>query len=115
MNAAVTIIILLVCILLMAVILVQNSKGGGLSSTFSAPNQVMGVKGTADFLEKATWSLIGLLVVLSIASSMLVSTGPDTSSTSEELQGIQEAAEGLPLPAGFQDNSAFPAEGETTE
>ena len=34
-----------------------KSKGGGLSATFGGGNQVMGVKKTADFLEKSTWYL----------------------------------------------------------
>lgn len=63
------ILILIVCVLLSIVVLVQNSKGGGLAANFSAPNQIMGVRKTADFLEKATWWLAIILVVLSIAAT----------------------------------------------
>ena len=35
----------------------QNSKGGGLAAGFSSTNQIMGVRKTTDFLEKATWGL----------------------------------------------------------
>jgi preprotein translocase subunit SecG len=61
---------IIVCaILLVLIVLVQNSKGGGLASGFGQGNQVMGVKKTADFLEKATWGLaIGLLAFCLLAS-----------------------------------------------
>lgn len=58
----------LACLLLILIVLVQNPKGGGLSSTFAGSNQILGVKKTNDFLEKATWTLaiaVGLFCVLS--------------------------------------------------
>ncbi|MCQ2209526.1 MAG: preprotein translocase subunit SecG [Paludibacteraceae bacterium] len=64
----ITIIIVLACILLTGVVLIQNSKGGGLASSFQAQNQIMGVKKTTDFIEKTTWVLITVVVVLSVAS-----------------------------------------------
>lgn len=72
MYIFVTILIFIVCILLVLLVLVQNSKGGGLTSSFSSSNQVMGVRKTTDFLEKATWYLIGLLFVLSVLSSAFI-------------------------------------------
>ncbi|MBQ1969916.1 MAG: preprotein translocase subunit SecG, partial [Paludibacteraceae bacterium] len=42
----ITILILIVSVLLIGVVLIQNSKGGGLASSFSAQNQIMGVKKT---------------------------------------------------------------------
>ena len=72
MYALFSVIILLVCGLLTLVVLVQNSKGGGLASNFAGSNQVMGVRKTADFLEKATWTLAGALLVLSVLASMAI-------------------------------------------
>lgn len=72
LYTAISIIILFVCVLLILVVLVQNSKGGGLASNFSSSNQVMGVRRTTDFLEKATWTLASSLVVLSIVASMVI-------------------------------------------
>ena len=63
----IVILIIIVCVLLALVVLVQNSKGGGLAANFSAPTQVMGVRQTADFLEKATWTLAVALMVISLA------------------------------------------------
>jgi len=67
-----SILIVFACIFLILIVLVQNSKGGGLASNFSSSNQVMGVRKTADFLEKATWSLAIALVVLTLAASFAI-------------------------------------------
>jgi len=52
--------------------MVQNPKGGGLSSSFGGGgNQIVGgVKKTGDFLDKSTWTLSILLVVLILASNI---------------------------------------------
>ena len=71
MFGLITGIILFVCILLVLVVLVQNPKGGGLASSFSSSNQFMGVKRTADFIEKATWGLAAGLFFLSVFAAML--------------------------------------------
>ncbi len=69
MQAILTISIIVVCVLLILVVLVQNSKGGGISSNFSAANQIMGARRGTDFIEKATWTLAILLLVLSLLST----------------------------------------------
>ena len=69
MGTIVSVLIVIVCILLILVVLVQNSKGGGLASSFASSNQVMGVRKTADFLEKATWTLAISLLALSLIST----------------------------------------------
>jgi len=63
-----TILIVIAAILLTLLVLVQNSKGGGLAAGFASGNQVMGAPKTADFLEKATWTIIALIIVFSIAA-----------------------------------------------
>ena len=72
MYIAVSILIFIVCALLILIVLVQNSKGGGLSSSFASSNQIMGVRKTTDFLEKATWTLAGAMLVLCIVSAMVL-------------------------------------------
>nr|WP_302831951.1 preprotein translocase subunit SecG [uncultured Bacteroides sp.] len=67
------IILMVIASLLMCfIVLIQNSKGGGLSSGFSSSNQIMGVRKTTDFLEKATWGFAAFMVVMSIASAYVV-------------------------------------------
>lgn len=75
MYALVSVLIIIASILLTLIVLVQNSKGGGLASNFSGSNQVMGVRKTADFLEKATWTLAISLVVLSVVATMVIPRG----------------------------------------
>lgn len=72
MYILISVLILVVAIFLILIVLVQNSKGGGLASNFSASNQVMGVKKTTDFLEKATWGLSSAILVLCIAAAATV-------------------------------------------
>jgi len=66
MYVLLTILIVIASILLTLLVLVQNSKGGGLAAGFSSTNQIMGVRKTTDFLEKATWGLVIFVVVVSI-------------------------------------------------
>lgn len=72
MYTFISVIILLACVLLVLVVLVQNSKGGGLAANFSGTGSVGGVRKTADFLEKATWTLASVLIGLSILASGVI-------------------------------------------
>ena len=58
------VLIILACVVLAFVILIQNSKGGGLASNFASSNQIMGVRKTADVLEKTTWGVAAFIMVL---------------------------------------------------
>ena len=69
------------------IVLIQNSKGGGLASGFASSNQIMGVRKTADFLEKATWTLAAAMVVLSILAAHALPK--ESSSSSNELPGSE--------------------------
>jgi preprotein translocase subunit SecG len=119
----ISILVLIVCVLLMLVVLIQNPKGG-LDSAFSTNNQVMGVRKTTDFLEKATWTLGILLVVISVASAVV--TGPaeiaegEDAAQSKMTEQIDEKAmptapvtNGIPLPdAGTPAAAGQPTEEE---
>ncbi len=83
----ISVLILIICILLILVVLVQNSKGGGLASNFSGSNQIMGVRKTADFLEKTTWTLAIALLTLSLATIFVIPRGVTKTTTGTELQG----------------------------
>lgn len=72
MYTLISVLILIVCVFLILVVLVQNSKGGGLASNFAGSNQVMGVRRTTDFLEKALWTLAAILLALSILASWAI-------------------------------------------
>jgi len=82
MDTLLTVLIIIACILLVLVVLMQNSKGGGLTSDFGAAQQIGGVKQTNDFIEKATWSLAGIICFLSIV--MTLRHTPTMEATNEE-------------------------------
>lgn len=79
---AITVVIIIASILLIGVVLIQKSKGGGLSSSLSSQNQIMGVQKTTDFIEKATWVLVSIVVVFSVLSAAFVNEKEDTKSSS---------------------------------
>lgn len=85
-----TILIVIASILLILLVLVQNSKGGGLAAGFSSSNQIMGVRKTTDFLEKATWALVAIVIVLSVAT-VAVSKSDVVSNQSEIKDQYQKA------------------------
>ncbi len=67
------VLIVIVAFLLIVVIMVQNPQGGGLSSSFGGGGQqVGGVKKTSDFLDKSTWGLATLLLVLILISNVTI-------------------------------------------
>ena len=122
MFTLITILVIIVCVLLLLIVLIQNPKGG-LDSAFSANNQVMGVRKTADFLEKATWTMGIALVVLSIASAAVNPTktiNSDEDSQSKIQEQVDDAAlpsapvtNGIPLPDnGTPEASGQPAPAE---
>ena len=89
MYAVLVILILIVSVLLGLIVLVQNSKGGGLVSNFGGANQMMGVRQTTDFLEKATWTLGAILVVLCLLSSAFLPKNSEKGSAPKsELENI---------------------------
>jgi len=72
MYVVIIILTVIIALLLIGIVLIQKSKGGGLSSQFGGAGAVMGVRQTNSFLEKTTWTLMGLLAVLSILSAFVM-------------------------------------------
>lgn len=108
MYIFVSVVIFIVCVLLILIVLVQNSKGGGLASNFSSSNQIMGVKKTTDFLEKATWVLAGFLLVLCLVAAMVIDRGEVGGQKSQIEQQLQETETATDVPT-------FPTEAPSTE
>ena len=85
-------LILIVCFLLILVVMVQNPKGGGLSSSFGGGGQQLGgVQKTTDFLDRSTWILATLLLVLILLSNFGLDNG--AINTSNESKLIDAATE----------------------
>ncbi|MFW5805107.1 MAG: preprotein translocase subunit SecG [Bacteroidales bacterium] len=106
MYVFLTVLLMIVCVLLILIVLVQNPKGGGLSSAFGQGNQVMGVRKTTDFLEKATWGLAIAVLVLSLFASFAIPRQPkekeqeqqDVQQTEQREQQSTPSEEELPVP-----------------
>lgn len=96
------VLIVIVSLLLVGVVMIQNSKGGGLASDFSSSNQIVGVKRTGDFLEKATWGLAIMLIFFSLASNFFIDR-----EVVEEGSAIQNLVDEAPAAEPAAD---FPAE-----
>lgn len=103
MYTLIIVLVILASILMVGIVLIQESKGGGLASGFSASNQIMGVRKTTDFLEKATWGLAIAMVVLSVLSSAFV-----TKTTTVEAPIIQTTTP----TTGAGNVPSFPASGQ---
>jgi len=100
MYTLITILIVAVCVFLTLIVLVQNSKGGGLAANFSASNQIMGVRKTADFLEKATWTLAGTLIVLCLLAAFILPSAGDLNESKSILDSqIENAADPSAMPS----------------
>ncbi len=120
MYTLITVLIFIVCVLLVLIVLVQNSKGGGLASNFQSSNQVMGVRKTTDFLEKATWVLAVSLLVLSIMGSAFIPRESVMQEQSRVQDQIETAVDPTqvpsfpttPPPANNEQSTPAPAEGE---
>lgn len=72
MYSLVIALMIIASVLMCGIVLIQESKGGGLASSFSGGNQMLGVRKTTDFLEKGTWVLAAVMVVLSVVSVAFV-------------------------------------------
>lgn len=106
MYPLIIVLILLASVLMCGIVLIQESKGGGLASSFTSSNQIMGVRKTTDFLEKTTWALAIIMVVLSIVSASFVTKGT-----------VEELPINISAPAQSTDAEnvpSFPAVGTST-
>ncbi|TFH38512.1 MAG: preprotein translocase subunit SecG [Bacteroidia bacterium] len=97
MYIFVSVLIIIVCVLQVLIVLVQNSKGGGLAANFTSTGQSMGVRKTADFLEKATWTLAIAILVLSVGATAAIPRQSQEQSSRIENQ-IQNAVDPNAIP-----------------
>jgi preprotein translocase subunit SecG len=109
-------IFVIVASLMTLAILMQSSKGGGLAASFGTlggMGGVLGPRGAANFLQKATT----ILAILYGATCLLIGfigrpTGADSGSVIQrELQRQQQQQSGIPLPvAPTEEPSQLPPE-----
>ena len=101
-------LIIIVAFLLVVVIMVQNPKGGGLSSSFGGggTQQMGGVQKTTDFLDKATWALATILLVLILASNLSIFDGTTNAESQVFDADAVEQAAPAPAPVSLPDDAA---------
>lgn len=100
MNAlfiTLTTLVIIAAVLITIVVLLQNGKGDGLASNFVAGNQTFGVRQTADILEKITWGLCVVILVLSICTSF-VAGGKRDKVKAEVTENVENAASAVEAP-----------------
>lgn len=102
------ILIVIAAILMIAIVLIQESKGGGLSTGFAGGNAVLGVRKTTDFIEKATWTLAGAMVVFSVVCAYVAPTAVTEQSVIEKAATEQSTTNPNNLP-GFGASQSKPA------
>jgi len=113
MYTLLVILIVIAAILLIGIVLIQESKGGGLSSNFSAQNNLLGVRKTTDVVEKTTWGLAAAMVIISVACAYVAPKALTDQSVFEGAAQKTEQTNPATTP-GFGAN-ANPAEGATKE
>ncbi len=98
MYSVLVILVVLASVCMCLIVLVQESKGGGLASSFSENNAMLGVRKTTDVVEKITWGLAIAMVALSIFSVAFIpkskanSVMSNSTATQQTTTGIQSGA-----------------------
>lgn len=106
MYSFILVLSIVVCVALTFIVLIQNPKGGGIAASFSAGNQIMGVKRTNEVVEKVTWGLAIALLVLTLSSNLFIASANDGIDQS----AIQEQIESGDLPELPQIQAPAPAD-----
>ena len=96
MYTAISILIVIASVLLTIIVLLQNSKSGGLAANFAAGNQTFGVRQTADFLEKSTWTLAITIIVLCILATAFIANRAVENRTDITDRVLNTAVQGQP-------------------
>lgn len=104
------VVILLASVSLIFVVLVQSPKGG-MAANFGAANQVMGVRDAANGLEKFTWAMALVIVVLSLVATLSMDKGTVAASNKDlEKNALIEMTQEVPVMP-----QAVPAEAPASE
>jgi len=103
MNSFLVLLIVILSVLLIGIVLVQKSKGGGLAAGFQSANSTLGAPKTANFLEKASWTIMGIIAVLCIICTINTNKFANQGDVTPVAAGNQMA-----MPEGIADEA--PAE-----
>ena len=109
----VSVLVIIACFLQILIVLVQNSKGGGLAANFTSTGQSMGIRKTADFLEKSTWTLAATILILCVVATATIPRGSNSARSRIENQ-IQNAVDPNAIPTLLTAIPSAPAAPATT-
>ena len=100
------IIITIIAAVMIFLVLIQAGKGGGLAGIAAggATTQILGARQAPDVLEKATWALATLFIVLCILTNFTIERGQQRSvlqqgapqTTQQPLAPLPQDAQGTP-------------------
>lgn len=103
------VVISIIGVLMTLGILLQSGKGGGLAGIASggATTQILGSRHAPDFLERTTWSLGGLFIVLCVLTTFTIDTSDSAESVIQQQtrSQTQPFAPGTPTTDGAADNT----------
>ncbi|PWJ44461.1 preprotein translocase subunit SecG [Sediminitomix flava] len=111
MTTFIIAVIIVIAVLLVLVVLAQDSKGGGLTGMGGA-TQMIGARRTMDGIEKATWVLAALMMVLSVGVNMFIDpTESGNVNVSNTIESVEAPATSLEVPTTGEETPA----GESTQ
>lgn len=109
------ILLIIACVALGLFVLVQNPKGGGLA-TGGGTSNMFGVQRTGDVLEKGSWVLLAVIVVLTLSITTIGKTSGGAAATGNT--EIQDRLNKMPSPSplgGGATNTPAPAKPATAD
>lgn len=109
------VLIALIGVVMALVILLQAGKGGGLAGIASggATTQILGARQAPDILEKGTWVLATIFIVLCILTNYAIDSG-DSQRSIIQSQSTQQAQPNV-IDLGDEDVAPVPAQDTPTE
>lgn len=106
------VLILIASVLIVLAVLVQSPKSG-MAANFGASNQVMGVRQTADFLEKFTWGMAVAILVLSLVATLAMDSHLVSESNSSAAKDASALIEKMTTNEPVMPQAEIPAAVET--
>jgi preprotein translocase subunit SecG len=107
------VLIALLAFLMTVVVLLQSGRGGGLAGIAStgATRQVLGTRQAPDLLEKATWTLASIFIVLCILSNFFISEEQAESVIQQRATQGATQQQQAPLPPAQGEQAPLPGSG----
>lgn len=100
MFAFLVVVITLIGLLMTLSVLLQSGKGGGLAGIAAggATRQMLGARQAPDVLEKATWTLATLFIVLCVLTNFTIDRGGEQESVIQQRSQQATPEQTAPLP-----------------